>query len=389
MEKRTSEDASQEPPAKRTKTALLSRTEAQQVSTKIIKKVDKLLKSVRSLLEVTPEKLDVDDTAFVTDPRVDLAIALKRMDAEKELDWVNVSEFDEIRNDCKTDTKNEAGAWDHRLPSVHSLSTVSQRVEDSHSINASTVSTWPPMLPEIKNPDIAKRIFVHRSLANELSKTSSESAQHYERLEFIGDSFINHVMSRLVYLQFPGAREGELTTLRIHLISNSTLNTWAKLYGFDKRLLVSASAAKSTNVLVDVKSVADTFEAYVAGLLHDSADGAVIAEKWLTELATPTIRNIKGTKMRAALVDKQAKNKLYDMIGTAKRSPEYNVLEGDQTAGYIVSCVLDGEELGRGWATNVKEAGLRAAMDALHSPTIIAKYRRLKIAQFVKDNKSN
>ncbi|KAK9385051.1 ribonuclease III domain-containing protein [Lipomyces mesembrius] len=384
MEKRLSEDISQEPPPKRTKTSLVSTTEAEQVSATITKKADKFLKSIRSLLEVTPDKLDVDDASFVSDPRVDLAMSLKRMYAEKELEWVYLSEFDDFKNDSKTDLKSECDAWEHRLPSMHALSTITQRMDDSKSNNTSERYAWPPALPEIKNSNILKRIFLHKSLAHERHKSSSESSQHYERLEFIGDSFINHVMSRLVYLYFPGAREGELTTLRIHLISNATLNAWAKLYGFDKKLEVSASAAKSTNVLVDVKSIADTFEAYVAGLLHDSDDGAMIAEKWLSELAAPTIRNIKSTRMKAALVDKQAKNKLYDTIGMAKRRPEYKVLEGDERAGYIVSCLLDGEELGRGWATNVKDAGLRAAMDALHSPTIIAKYRRLKVAQFGK-----
>ncbi|KAK9313413.1 ribonuclease III domain-containing protein [Lipomyces starkeyi] len=384
MEKRVSEDISQELPPKRTKTSFISTTEAEQVSVKITKKVEKFLKSIRSLLEVTPDKLDVDDASFVSDPRVDFAMALKRMYAEKELEWVNLSEFDDFKNDSNTNLKTECDAWEHRMPSIHALSTITQRMDDSKCKNTSEKYAWPPSLPEINNSNISKRIFLHKSLANERLKSSSESSQHYERLEFIGDSFINHVMSRLVYLHFPGAREGELTTLRIHLISNATLNAWAKLYGFDKKLEVSASAAKSTNVLVDVKSVADTFEAYVAGLLHDSDDGALIAEKWLSELAAPTIRNIKSTRMKAALVDKQAKNKLYDTIGTAKRRPEYKVLEGGERAGYIVSCVLDGEELGRGWATNVKDAGLRAAMDALHSPTIIAKYRRLKVAQFDK-----
>ncbi|KAK9235498.1 ribonuclease III domain-containing protein [Lipomyces kononenkoae] len=383
-DKRTVENTEDEPAPKRTKTLLVSTAQAQEVSAKITKKVDKFLKSFRSLLEMTPDKLDVDDAWFVPDPRVDLAMALKRMYADKELEWVYASEFDKFKNDSDTTLKSECDSWERRLPSLQPLSTITQRLDYWSTTKASEGHDWPPALPEIKNTSIAQRIFLHKSLANERSKTSTESAQHYERLEFIGDSFINHVMSRLVYLYFPGAQEGDLTTLRIHLISNATLNTWAKLYGFDKKLEVSASAAKSTNVLGGVKSIADTFEAYVAGLLHDSDDGATIAEKWLCELAAPTIRNVKSARMKTALLDRQAKNKLYDTIGTAKRKPEYKVLEGDEKVGYIVSCLLDGEELGRGWATNVKDAGLRAAMDALHCPTIIAKYRRLKVAQFEK-----
>ncbi|KAK9365589.1 ribonuclease III domain-containing protein [Lipomyces kononenkoae] len=383
-DKRVGENIEDEPAPKRTKTLLVSTAEAQQVSAKITKKVDKFLKSFRSLLEVTPDRLDVDDASFVPDPRVDLAMSLKRMYADKELDWVYVSEVGKFKNDSDTSLKTECDAWDRRLPSLQPLSTITQRLENWNTGSLSDRDDWPPALPEIKNVNMARRIFLHKSLANERSQTSTEPAQHYERLEFIGDSFINHVMSRLVYLHFPSAQEGELTTLRIHLISNATLHTWAKLYGFDKKLEVSSSAAKSTNVLLDAKSAADTFEAYVAGLLHDSEHGAIIAEKWLCELAAPTIRNIKSTRIKTRAIDRQAKNKLYDTIGTAQRKPEYKVLEGDERVGYIVSCCLDGEELGRGWATNVKDAGLRAAMDVLHSPTIISKYRRLKIAQFAK-----
>ena len=49
-----------------------------------------------------------------------------------------------------------------------------------------------------------------------------------ERLEFLGDSFVNHVIAQRLYSQFPKASEGQLTRLRSKLVRGTFLAALAK-----------------------------------------------------------------------------------------------------------------------------------------------------------------
>lgn len=51
----------------------------------------------------------------------------------------------------------------------------------------------------------------------------SHSAQHNERLEFLGDSVLNFVIAALLYEQFPTMDEGDLSRLRANLVKQSAL----------------------------------------------------------------------------------------------------------------------------------------------------------------------
>ncbi|KAK9466187.1 ribonuclease III domain-containing protein [Lipomyces arxii] len=383
--------------------SLLNSYDADKKSAEIIRKTDKLLKAFNALLEITPLTFDVEDPDYIVDSKVDLAIVLKQMREDNELGWLDPLYF--AGNATKTASVAETKKMVMRLPpvqplgtygtqralqlprSVQPLATVISRL-DSRNQPDDEGYMWPPELPIIRNDILLERVFRHKSRAHELkmkgeNENDIPTVEDYERLEFLGDSFINHVMTKVAYLHFPGYHEGELTGLRQLLISNKTLASWAEQYGFHKRLEVSTSAAKSTKVLADGKVLADTFEAYVAGLLHDSSDGAFIAEQWLNELVKPTVKNIKNTKLRICLLDKQAKAKLYDYIGSSGRRIDYETLRGNETEGFIVSCSVNGAVIGTGWAPNVKDAGCRAAMEALHSPEFVSRQRRLKVDNYV------
>ena len=72
----------------------------------------------------------------------------------------------------------------------------------------------------------------------------------------------------------------------------------------------------------------------------------------------------------------EAKSKLYGLIGQDDLHPVYNTLQmGDGIHNkFIVQCTINGEELGRGTANNLKEAGLRAAMAGLNNNEVLKKY---------------
>src|SRR5690625_3562113 len=51
----------------------------------------------------------------------------------------------------------------------------------------------------------------------------SHSAEHNERLEFLGDSVLNFVIAALLYDQFSTLDEGDLSRLRANLVKQSAL----------------------------------------------------------------------------------------------------------------------------------------------------------------------
>ena len=62
----------------------------------------------------------------------------------------------------------------------------------------------------------------------------------YERLEFLGDAYIELIASRLIFERFVQLTAGQMSQLRELLVKNETLGEYSKAYGFDKRLEAGA-----------------------------------------------------------------------------------------------------------------------------------------------------
>ncbi|KAK7204790.1 ribonuclease III domain-containing protein [Myxozyma melibiosi] len=277
---------------------------------------------------------------------------------------------------------------------MQALGTVDARVDFINKLrrfsssSSSSSPAWPPPLPPLTTPEIESRVFTHRSASKDKSKT-------YDRLEYLGDSFIHYAITRITYLFFPSADEGALSELRNELVSNSRLASYAELYALDSRLVTAASAARPTSQMAKVR--ADLFEAYIGGILHDDPiDGAEIAESFLRDLFAPALLTIERANIRAGKIDNKAKDKLYDLVGgkyqaiayldipsSSSSSSAASGANGDArtaTSGFAVKCVVGNEEIGSGWAMNRADAQARAAMSALRSPSVVGKYRRQKVA---------
>ena len=227
---------------------------------------------------------------------------------------------------------------------------------------------YPPPLPPIHNKAIEQQCFTHRSyLHDPLNKDAAASLMHYERLEFLGDSFMNYCVTKILYNRLPNLREGELTRFRSQIISNDNIRHYAMMYGFPDRILLSSGAEKD-DIREAGKKVADIFEAYIGGILTDQPNtGEQTIMEWMSKVIEPQVAETEKVAKMLLNVNKNAKQELYVLLDAEKAAaPTYVVTrEGNTNMDFEVACLVMGKEIGRGIGKNKNDAGTRAAMQAL------------------------
>ncbi|CDF88599.1 BN860_14026g1_1 [Zygosaccharomyces bailii CLIB 213] len=252
-------------------------------------------------------------------------------------------------------------------------------------------SKWPPKLPEIKDPAVRARVFIHKStIKDKLYLTESEMIKaHNERLEFLGDSVLNTVMTMIIYNKFPRYTEGQLSKLRMSLVSNERIKEWSFMYGLDKKIRTNFDITKDNANFQQGKRklYADVFEAYIGGLIEDDPKHNMPkVRRWLNKLAKPVIDEVtvKDVGLESTEnVDLNAKRQLYSLIGYAALHLQYVTVKRptNMDPNTIVECrVGDGTVLGVGEGRNIKIAGLKAAQNVLANKPALEKYARLRAA---------
>ncbi|KAG7902136.1 hypothetical protein KL905_000623 [Ogataea polymorpha] len=240
-----------------------------------------------------------------------------------------------------------------------------------------------PPLPKIEDPVIEARVFTHRSAISNSKHLSKKEIleSNNERLEFLGDSIINSLVTQILFERYPSFDEGELSILRSQLVSNSSLGEFSEKYGFPEKLVVNfakdAAFQKGKH-----KIYSDVFEAYVGGLCVDSNYSNLDRIKeWLDQLITPQLSKLTE-RFNLKNINNDAKAQLYALIGSAALHPRYVTKRTGNgfDVSFVVQCMIGDEIIGEGEGPNLKQAGLRAAEDALSRREVIEKYVKLREA---------
>ena len=100
-----------------------------------------------------------------------------------------------------------------------------------------------------------------------LTHRSAEGANN-ERLEFLGDSVLNLLLSERLYREFPAATEGDLSRLRARLVSEEPLAEIAQGMQLGELLLLGSGELK-TGGFRRQSILADAFEALCGALYLD------------------------------------------------------------------------------------------------------------------------
>ncbi|ETN41119.1 uncharacterized protein HMPREF1541_03054 [Cyphellophora europaea CBS 101466] len=232
-----------------------------------------------------------------------------------------------------------------------------------------------PPLPPISEA-YAKPTFTHPSRAPREHSlqgrptTDPNTMQSYDRLEFLGDAYLEVIATRLIFSRYPSLPPGQMSSLRERMVRNSTLAAFSVAYGFDKRLDVDHTSMAEWRRDAQTKVHGDVLEAYVAAVvLSDAQDGFRAAEEWLTELWAPMLEGEEGKP-----ADDAWKERLFTRVGYKGVKLAYveerPMFMGKGVETYFVGVYLTGwgyenQLLGSGQALSKKAAGMEAARKAL------------------------
>jgi ribonuclease-3 len=192
----------------------------------------------------------------------------------------------------------------------------------------------------------------------------SASANHNERLEFLGDSVLGYLVSDILYGRHSRADEGRLTRMRAQLVKRETLAAAARKLVLGDYLVLGTGELRSGGQSRD-SMLADALEALIAAVYLDGGLGA--ARDLILRLLAERLDNVEPSSER-----KDAKTRLQEYLQARQQSlPDYQVVNvfGEQhEQTFVVSCALP--DLGRsieGVGGSRRKAEQAAAESMLHS----------------------
>jgi ribonuclease-3 len=201
---------------------------------------------------------------------------------------------------------------------------------------------------------LLKQVFIHSSYSNENPEYAN---LNNERLEFLGDSVLNFVISGKIYQEFPSLPEGKLTEIRVSLIREETLSRIASDLDLGIYLYLG-KGEEATGGRGRQTNLADTFEALIGALFLDqglSKTRDFILRQFNSQLniiKTGTIAiNYKSLLQEFTQAE-------YAML------PQYQLVKEtgpDHDKKFTVRVMLGDRELGSGSGKSKKAAEMEAA----------------------------
>lgn len=247
------------------------------------------------------------------DEKANFVVALQHMIAIGDLAWVK-----EIDSDGEEVVYDTATADGDQTPVFHEDSTPRQLPVTSYAAQGFPRS-WPPPLPPIPNPSLRLQVFTPSQAGGE-----DDPQAHYQRLEWLGDAYLEAVVSRILFDRFPDEREGYLTKIREKLVANKPISYLAKVYGFENRIM---GIRDLPEILSDGRNkadehwklLADCFEAYVGAIaISDPGNSLETLINWLVPLYGPEIEVRQDINRKPVL-----RSKFVLSAAPAIRKPEF------------------------------------------------------------------
>ncbi|MXX45788.1 MAG: ribonuclease III, partial [Acidimicrobiia bacterium] len=212
------------------------------------------------------------------------------------------------------------------------------------------------------SPELLLNALTHSSYANEMGIPDNE------RLEFLGDTVLQMVVTRHLFGEYPHLREGQMTRVRAAVVRKESLAQVAEVLDLGEGLRLGKGQEQSGRHNVSI--LADAMEAVIGAVYTDG--GWKPAER----LIMTNWREMIDTQ--AAAPDAlDAKTQLQELLATEGKTPQYRVTgEGPGHARRFEAEVWVDEKCsgtGEGPTHRLAEQqAARSAIETLFSGTIPA-----------------
>lgn len=124
-----------------------------------------------------------------------------------------------------------------------------------------------------RNPLLLEQALTHRSVTD-------SAHRNFERLEFLGDAVLSHVVSAHLYANYQADSEGELTLRRSALVSKRFLSGIGEQLGVHRFLQVD-SGVQLDDARVRRNLVGDAMEALIGAIYLDG--GIAVTERFISQ----------------------------------------------------------------------------------------------------------
>jgi len=202
--------------------------------------------------------------------------------------------------------------------------------------------------------ELLNQALTHKSYANEVFKSMGKD---YERLEFLGDSVLDMVISHLLMEKYPESNEGELSKLRSSLVNTKRLAQRARQFNLGKYLLLGKGEDQSQG----------RSKHSILACVYESILGAIYLDgghKKVSKVIRSHFDPLLFSK-RKKVVYRDFKSRLQEYVqGIFKTVPEYNLMKESgppHNKEFEINIRINGQTYGTGRGKNKKEAQQRAA----------------------------
>jgi ribonuclease III len=200
--------------------------------------------------------------------------------------------------------------------------------------------------------------FVHSSFMNENKNLINE---HNERLEYLGDTVLNLIVSTYLYKVLPDVTEGVLSTLRSHIVDLDSCATFYKKLELEKYLLLGKGEEKTIERGRDT-ILADALEALIGAIYLDK--GFDLTYDFFIDNFKDNLEKIlkSPNKNYKALLQEFSQKRF-------QRPPVYVIVEEkgpDHAKIFEIDVFVNNEKMGTGFGSSKKEGENAAATDAIN-----------------------
>jgi ribonuclease-3 len=209
---------------------------------------------------------------------------------------------------------------------------------------------------EFANKTLLATALTHRSYSFEQSLSDTN-----EKLEFLGDSVLNLIVTEYIYHKFPALNEGDLAKLRANIVNANTLADIANKLNVGDCLFMG-KGAEQTGGRTRVSILGDALEAII---------GAIYLDRGIDSAKEFVLGNFKD------LIDKREslgefgdpKTRLQEIVMAKYGNiPRYRTVEEFgpvHDRSFVVKVYINDEMSGKGTGKSKKKAEQEAAREAL------------------------